>query len=104
MARQLSEQLEREVSADELLKSQTKTGLGENLPNSVPRSTLRIRLPLRRRRVPFCRRSMRRPKHRRRGRGRTRVWMGCGLDHGRRHACVGSAGQRACAEYQTIHE
>jgi len=34
MARQLSEQLEREVSADELLKSQTKTGLGENLPNS----------------------------------------------------------------------
>jgi sec-independent protein translocase protein TatB len=34
MARQLSEQLEREVSADELLKAQTKTSRSENLPNS----------------------------------------------------------------------
>lgn len=32
MARQLSEQLEREVSADELLKSQSKPNPGANLP------------------------------------------------------------------------
>jgi Tat protein translocase TatB subunit len=34
MARQLSEQLEREVSAEELLKAQTKPERGESLPSS----------------------------------------------------------------------
>jgi sec-independent protein translocase protein TatB len=34
MARQLSEQLEREVSAEELLKTQNKAGATANMPNS----------------------------------------------------------------------
>src|SRR5271155_1115330 len=36
MARQLSEQLEREVSAEELLKTQSKSGASANLPFSGP--------------------------------------------------------------------
>ncbi len=38
MARQLSEQLEREVSAEELLKTQSKPSPGANLPNSTANS------------------------------------------------------------------
>ena len=49
MARQLSEQLEREVNADELLKAQSKTKPGTSVPGhrSLPHRQQRLPLLLR---------------------------------------------------------